>query len=175
MVFSNCSLGSLPMFCNSRKSAPGINILLAEVKITPIQKVSLISCARPLVTTAPPSARGACLMAADQAPRRARSMRLRSSHIFNGVTQNASLLALQRPHQRHSWHFNVTLGASIRLSRLRFAGDLLMMVHPRGTSATSGLEITAELIVIDLIAIGRCGTVSASSFFGTCPVVRFYA
>jgi hypothetical protein len=42
-----------------------------------------------------------------------------------------------------------------------------MMVHPRGTSATSGLEITAELIVIDLIAIGRCGTVSASSFFGT--------
>ena len=42
-----------------------------------------------------------------------------------------------------------------------------MMVHPRGTSATSGLEITAELIVIDRIAIGRCGTVSASSFFGT--------
>ena len=42
-----------------------------------------------------------------------------------------------------------------------------MMVHPRGTSATSGLAITAELIVIDRIAIGRCGTVSASSFFGT--------
>ena len=69
---------------------------------------------------------------------------------------STSLLAFQR----HSWRF-------IRLSRLRFAGDLLMMVHPRGTSATSGLEITAELIVIDLIAIGRCGTVSASSFFGT--------
>ena len=53
--------------------------------------------------------------------------------------------------------------------------DLLMMVHPRGTSAASGLEITAELIVIDQIAIGRCGAVSASSFFGTCPAVRVYA
>ena len=30
-----------------------------------------------------------------------------------------------------------------------------MMVRPRGTSAASGLEITAELIVIDRIAIGR--------------------
>ena len=50
-----------------------------------------------------------------------------------------------------------------------------MRVHPRGTSAASGLEITAELIVVDRIAIGRCGTVPASSFFGTCPVVRFYA
>ena len=69
---------------------------------------------------------------------------------------STSLLAFQR----HSLYF-------IRLSRLRFAGDLLMMVHPRGTSATSGLEITAELIVIDRIAIGRCGTVPASSFFGT--------
>ena len=66
--------------------------------------------------------------------------------------------AFQSP--RHVLYF-------IRLSRLRFARDLLMMVHPRGTSATSGLEITAELIVIDRIAIGRCGTVSASSFFGT--------
>lgn len=66
--------------------------------------------------------------------------------------------AFQSP--RHVLYF-------IRLSRLRFARDLLMMVHPRGTSATSGLEITAELIVIDRIAIGRCGNVSASSFFGT--------
>ena len=69
----------------------------AKVKITPVQKVSLISCARPLVTTAPPSARGACLMAADQAPRRARSMRLRSSHIFNGVTQNCHATSFHAP------------------------------------------------------------------------------
>ena len=55
-----------------------------------------------------------------------------------------------------------------QLGLLRFARGLLMMVRPRGTSAASGLEITAELIVvIDRIAIGRCGTVSASSFFGT--------
>ena len=69
---------------------------------------------------------------------------------------STSLIAFQR----HSLYFT-------RLSRLRFARDLLLMVHPRGTSATSGLEITAELIVIDRIAIGRCGTVPASSFFGT--------
>ena len=77
-------------------------------------------------------------------------------HSLHSEAASTSLLAFQR----HSLHF-------IRLSRLRFAGDLLMMVYPRGTSATSGLEITAELIVIDLIAIGRFGTVPASSFFGT--------
>ena len=49
------------------------NCTQAEVKITPIQKVYLISCARPLVPTASPSTRGACLMAADQAPRAAPS------------------------------------------------------------------------------------------------------
>ena len=49
---------------------------------------------------------------------------------------------------------------SLRFTGLRFVRDLLMMVHLRGTSATSGLEITAELIVIDRITNGRCGTVS---------------
>ena len=71
--------------------------MMAKAKITPIQKVSLLNCARPLVTTAPPSARGACLMAADQAPLRARSMRLRSSHIFNGVTQNCHAASFHAP------------------------------------------------------------------------------
>ena len=56
--------------------------------------------------------------------------------------------------QRHSLHF-------IRLSRLRFARDLLMMVHPRGTSATSGLKITAELVAID-----RGASLSAVSLIG---------
>ena len=96
---------------------------------------------------------------------------------INGVTQSASFFAFQS--LRH-----VTLCISEPLVRrsLRFTGmravltrDLLMMVHPRGTSAASGLEITAELIVIERTAIGRCGTVSASSFFGTCPVVQCYA
>ena len=56
--------------------------------------------------------------------------------------------------QRHSLHF-------IRLSRLRFARDLLVMVHPRGTSATSGLKITAELVAID-----RGASLSAVSLIG---------
>ena len=83
--------------------------------------------------------------------------------ITLGISEAAStsLLAFQR----RSWRF----------TGLRFARDLLMRVHPRGTSAASGLEITPELIVIDRIAIGRCGTVSASSFFGTCTAVRFDA
>ena len=64
---------------------------------------------------------------------------------------------------------------SLHFTGLRFARDLLMRVHPRGTLAASVLEITAELIVIDRVTIGRYGTVPASSFFGTCPIVRFYA
>ena len=59
----------------------------AEVKTTPIQKAPLISCALPLVPTAPPSTRGACLMTTDRAPRRARSMCARGKRLFNGVTQ----------------------------------------------------------------------------------------
>ena len=150
--------------------------------LTPLEKVLLIGCARLWAATATSGTRGACVVSADQAPRRARSMGARGSGIFNGVTQSASLFAFQRPHQRHSWHFNVTLCISeppvrhsLRFTGLRFARDLLMRVHPRGTSAASGLEITAELIVIDRVTIGRCGTVPASSFFGTCPIVRFYA
>ena len=53
----------------------------AQVETTPLQKAPLISCARLLVTYAPPSTRGGFLMAADQAPRRARSMRARGSEI----------------------------------------------------------------------------------------------
>ena len=53
----------------------------AGVKVRGVQKISLISCARLLVATAPPGTRRALLMAADQAPRRARSMRARGSEI----------------------------------------------------------------------------------------------
>ena len=81
----------------ARGSAHSLLLVWSKAKITPIQKVPLMSCARPLVSTAPPSARGACLMAAVQAPRRARSMRLRSSQIFNGVTQNCHATSFHAP------------------------------------------------------------------------------
>ena len=55
----------------------GIDIRLAGVKVREVQKISLISCARLLVATGPPGTRRALLMAADPAPRRARSMRAR--------------------------------------------------------------------------------------------------
>ena len=80
-----------------------------------------------------------------------------------GISEAAStpLLAFQR----HSWHFRASGTSLFALGCVRFARDLLMRVHPRGTSAASGLEITAELIVIDRITIGRCGTVPALSLF----------
>ena len=53
----------------------------AGVKVRGVQKISLISCARLLVATGPPGTRRALLMAADPAPRRARSMRARGSEI----------------------------------------------------------------------------------------------
>ena len=90
---------------------------LARAEVTPLEKVLLIGCARLWAATATSGTRGACVVSADQAPRRARSMGARGSGIFNGVTQSASLLAFQRPHKRHSWHFNVTLGISEPLAR----------------------------------------------------------
>ena len=60
---------------SSRKAKVRYKIMLAGVKVRGVQKISLISCARLLVATAPPGTRRALLMAADQAPRRARSMR----------------------------------------------------------------------------------------------------
>ena len=81
----------------------------ARAEVTPLEKVLLIGCARLWAATAMSGTRGACVVSSDQAPRRARSMGARGSGLFNGVTQNASLFAFQRPHQRHSLHFNVTL------------------------------------------------------------------
>ena len=82
----------------------------ARAEVTPLEKALLIGCARLWAATAMSGTRGACVVSSDQAPRRARSMGARGSGLFNGVTQNASLLAFQRPHKRHSLHFNVTLG-----------------------------------------------------------------
>ena len=81
----------------------------ARAAVTPLEKVLLIGCARLWAATAMSGTRGACVVSSDQAPRRARSMGARGSGLFNGVTQNASLFAFQRAHQRHSLHFNVTL------------------------------------------------------------------
>ena len=94
---------------------PAIRVLEGlepRFEVTPLEKVLLIGCARRWVATATSGTRGACVVSADQAPRRARSMRLRESGISNGVIKTASLLAFQRSYQRHSWHFSVTLGIS---------------------------------------------------------------
>ena len=91
------------------RHTPGLG---ARAAVTPLEKVLLIGCARLWAATAMSGTRGACVVLSDQAPRRARSMGARGSGLFNGVTQNASLLAFQRSHKRHSWHFNVTLGIS---------------------------------------------------------------
>ena len=98
----------------------------ARAEVTPLEKALLIGCARRWAATATSDTRGACVVSADQAPRRARSMGARGSGIFNGVTQSASLFAFQRSHQRHSWYFNVTRCISEPLARhsLRFTGLL---------------------------------------------------
>ena len=64
---------------------------------SPLEKALLIGCARlwAATATATSGTRGACVVSADQAPRRARSMGARGSGIFNGVTQSASLFAFQ--------------------------------------------------------------------------------
>ena len=95
-----------------RHSGPTSIRSMARAEVTPLEKVLLIGCARLWAATATSGTRGACVVSSDQAPRRARSMGARGSGLFNGVTQNASLLAFQRSHKRHSRHFNVTLGIS---------------------------------------------------------------
>ena len=81
----------------SCRAAPPGNIekWVARAEVTPLEKVLLIGCARRWAATATSGTRGACVVSADQAPRRARSMGARGSGIFNGVTQSASLLAFQ--------------------------------------------------------------------------------
>ena len=62
----------------------------ARAEVTSLEKVLLIGCARLWAVTATSGTQGACVVSADQAPRRAGSMRGRGNEIFNGVTQNAS-------------------------------------------------------------------------------------
>ena len=61
----------------------------------PLEKVLLIGFACLWTATTTSGTRGACVVSADQAPRRARSMGACGSGIFNGVTQSASLFAFQ--------------------------------------------------------------------------------
>ena len=111
-----CVLCALALLCNAVSVGRSFWRILvmspARAEVTPLEKVLLIGCARLWAATAMSGTRGACVVSSDQAPRRARSMGARGSGLFNGVTQNASLLAFQRSHKRHSWHFNVTLGIS---------------------------------------------------------------
>ena len=144
----------------------------ARAEVTPLEKALLIGCARLWAATATSGTRGGvCGLGRPSAAPSQVDGRSWERHFQRRdakcITLCISEVTSTSPFafQRHSLHF----------TGLRFARDLLMRVHPRGTSAASGLEITAELIVVDRIAIGRCGTVPASSFFGTRPVVRFYA
>ena len=66
------------------------NLARAQAEVTSLEKVCLTSCACLWGTTAMSGTRGVCVVSADQAPYRARSMRARGGDIFNGVTQNAS-------------------------------------------------------------------------------------
>ena len=63
---------------------------MARAEVTSLGKVLLIGCARLWAATATSGTRGACVVSADQAPRRAGSMCGRGNEIANGVTQNAS-------------------------------------------------------------------------------------
>ena len=55
------------------------------------REIYLIIRARPWAATAMPGTRGACVVSADQAPHRARSMRARGGDIFNGVMSQMPL------------------------------------------------------------------------------------
>ena len=55
---------------------------------------NLIACGMICVAMIALRPRGGPWVTVDQAPRRARSMRLRSSHIFNGVTRNGHATSL---------------------------------------------------------------------------------
>ena len=125
----------------------------AEVKITPIQKVSLISRARPLVPTAPPSTRGACLMAADQAPRRARSMRARGKRHFNGVAQTRHQNITPHRDNRHMAHKITYLSGKITylsdhhrhlLDRSCEVVDVLDIAHGCGLPYVGALQGCAD-------------------------------
>ena len=59
---------------------------MARAEVTPLGKVLLIGYARLWAATATSGTRGACVVSADKAPRRARSMGARGSGMFNGVT-----------------------------------------------------------------------------------------
>ena len=149
---------------------------MAGVKITPIQKVSLISCARPLVPTAPPSTRGACLMAADQAPRRARSMCARGKRLFNGVTRTRHQHIRPHHENRHMVckieYLSDKLHTLVISWTVHGAACARCLSSSRGAWAIFGPAIVAAATAIDRGADGRHGAMSVSSLFGCCPGVR---
>ena len=61
---------------------------LARAEVETDRFSNLITCGVICVAMTALRPRGGPRVTVDQAPRRARSMRLRSSHIFNGVTRN---------------------------------------------------------------------------------------
>ena len=63
----------------------------ARAAIATTEKICLIIRARRWAATAMSGTRGACVVSADQAPHRARSMRARGGDIFNGVMSQMPL------------------------------------------------------------------------------------
>ena len=87
------SLEAPPSPRKNRPPRTSLKPTLARAEVTSLEKVLLIGCARLWAATATSGTRGACVVSADQAPRRAGSMGARGSGLFNGVTQNTSRFA----------------------------------------------------------------------------------
>ena len=66
----------------------------AQAEVETDRFSNLIACGVICVAMTALRPRGGPRVTVDQAPRRARSMRLRSSHIFNGVTRNGHATSL---------------------------------------------------------------------------------
>jgi hypothetical protein len=80
----------LPGTCGSRRARP-VRIFHGAFHTT----VSTGTCGVICVAMTAPRPRGGPLVTTDQAPHRARSMRRRSSRIFNGVTRNCHTIPVR--------------------------------------------------------------------------------
>ena len=103
----------------------------AQAEVETDRFFNLITYGMICVAMAAPRPRGGPLVTTDQAPHRARSMRRRSSHIFNGATRNrhtipvetliATLLQCGRP-ERSDLFVSLTTSCII-LSQIRHESD----------------------------------------------------
>ena len=77
--------------CKLQQTRPWLGLVGSSrgAEVTSLEKALLIGCARLWAATGTSGTRGACVVSADQAPRRAGSMCGRGNEIANDVTQNA--------------------------------------------------------------------------------------